>query len=79
MSVSLTAEDLEFLDAHANGGRFSSRSAVVAWAIQSLRQGDLAASYVQAFDEWAACGDAELWEGALTDGIGGDDEAGDKA
>ena len=69
LSVSLAGEDVEFLDAYARAHEFASRSAVVQQAIRVLRVSELRASYGDAWNDWAASGDAETWEPAVGDGL----------
>jgi Arc/MetJ-type ribon-helix-helix transcriptional regulator len=68
-SISLKAADLEFLDAETEQGHYPSRSAAVAAGISLLRAQRLTDSYAEAFEEWAASGDADAWETAASDGL----------
>jgi len=69
ISLSIPEEDVNYLDEKAVENHFRSRSAVVVSAIRAMRQQDLTASYVEAFDEWAASGEDSLWEVTLNDGL----------
>lgn len=69
ISVSMPDEDIVFLDEYAQEHGIDSRSAVLQIAIERLRSITLETAYSQAFAEWAASGDAELWDGASADGI----------
>jgi Arc/MetJ-type ribon-helix-helix transcriptional regulator len=69
LSVSLPAEDVEFLDAYANEHTSPSRSAVVHEAIHALRLRELGAEYRAAWEEWSAGGDAGLWDATSGDGL----------
>lgn len=69
ISVSLSADDLEFLDAETLSGNFPSRSAVVGAALALMRQGSLVAVYDQAFAEWEQSGEAEVWDATVGDGL----------
>ncbi len=69
LSVSLPEEDVDFLDQYAKKEGFESRSAVVHKAVRLLRASGLGAAYEDAWREWAASGDAELWESASADGL----------
>jgi Arc/MetJ-type ribon-helix-helix transcriptional regulator len=69
VSVSLRGEDVEFLDAYAEAHALSSRSAVVQQAIHALRREELPEAYGQAWDEWAAAGEGEVWDQAVGDGL----------
>ncbi len=69
MSVSLPAEEVEFLDEYAEEFGLSSRSAAVLKAVRLLRESKLSREYAAAFDEWDASGEAELWEPVTGDGL----------
>jgi Arc/MetJ-type ribon-helix-helix transcriptional regulator len=69
MSVSVPAEDVEFLDAYAEAHALSSRSAVVQQAIRALRREELPEAYSEAWREWEAADEAELWDRAAGDGL----------
>ncbi len=62
LSVSLPAEDVDFLDAYAGEHGFPSRSAAVHKAVRDLRAAQLGAAYEDAFDEWGSGPDADLWD-----------------
>ena len=72
LSVSLPAEDVEFLDAYASAEGFGSRSAVLHKAVRLLRAAELGAAYEHAFTDWDANGDAAAWEPTAADGLGTD-------
>lgn len=69
VSVSLPAEDLEFVDEHARRLGFSSRSAVLHEAIRLLRRAELEDAYERAFSEWESGDDAVVWDSAASDGL----------
>ncbi|MFJ3171202.1 ribbon-helix-helix domain-containing protein [Streptomyces roseus] len=69
ISVSLPQEDVAFVDEYATRTEADSRSAVIHAAIDLLRAADLEAEYTEAFAEWEASGDAELWDRTSGDGI----------
>ena len=69
VSVSLPAEDVEFLDTYANERGLDSRSAAVHKAVRMLRTAELGAAYEAAWDEWFASGEAALWDVTVGDGI----------
>lgn len=54
VSVSLSDDDLRFLDAYATEHGLKSRSAVLKQAVRLLGTVDLSAAYEQAWAEWAA-------------------------
>ncbi len=68
VSVSLPAEDLEFLDGYASLHALGSRSAAVQQAIRALRITELGDSYQEAWDDWADGPDAGPWERTSADG-----------
>ncbi len=68
LSISLPDEDVKFLDEYARAHR-RSRSSAVHEAITTLRQNGLADAYEQAWEEWAASGEGELWEQPVGDGL----------
>ena len=69
VSVSLPAEDVEFLDAYADDQGLDSRSAALHRAVRMLRTSELGAAYEAAFEEWASGDDAELWDRTTGDGL----------
>jgi Arc/MetJ-type ribon-helix-helix transcriptional regulator len=71
LSISLSDEDVSFLDDYARERRISSRSAVLQRAIVRLRVSELGEAYTEAWDEWQASGDAERWEPTAADGLSG--------
>ena len=69
LSVSISDEDVETLDAYAASHRLPSRSAAIRRAIRLLRTSDLVPAYVAAFEEWSD-EDAALWDSVAGDGLG---------
>ena len=69
VSVSLPAEDVEFLDAYAEEQGFASRSAVLHKAVRLLRSVGLSDDYQEAWQDWEASGDADTWDTATADGV----------
>ncbi|HLE72001.1 MAG TPA: ribbon-helix-helix domain-containing protein [Vicinamibacteria bacterium] len=69
ISVSLPDEDVEFLDEYARSLGVRSRSAVIQRAVRLLRAAELGPAYAEAWEEWDASGDADLWDSAVADGI----------
>jgi Arc/MetJ-type ribon-helix-helix transcriptional regulator len=65
VSLSLSDDDLAFLDAEAVSGRYSSRSAAVQDAVRLLRESRLADAYAEAFGE----GYDDEWDVTDLDGI----------
>ncbi len=70
VSVSLPGEDVQFLDEYAREQGLESRSAALHRAVRLLRTAELGGSYEAAWDEWAARGEADLWESTTGDGLG---------
>ena len=71
LSVSLPADDVEFLDEETRAGRYESRSAALKAAVMVLRQSAFTDSYAAAWDEWEQAGDDVLWENVVADGLDG--------
>jgi Arc/MetJ-type ribon-helix-helix transcriptional regulator len=69
VSVSLPDEDVDFLDQYAKTEGYESRSAVVHKAVRLLRASGLGAAYEEAWREWAAGGEHELWGSTSADGL----------
>jgi hypothetical protein len=68
LSLSLSSENVEFLDKYAAAHDVDSRSAVVQRAIELLRAIELGDDYAAAWEEWQS-GDASLWETAAGDAV----------
>ena len=69
ISVSLPDEDIDFLDEYARSLGVRSRSAVIHRAVRLLRAAELGPAYAEAWVEWEASGDADVWDSAVADGI----------
>lgn len=69
VSVSLPAEDVDYLDAYAEQQGLESRSAAVQKAVRLLRASELGPAYEDAWTDWSGRGDAELWGRAISDGL----------
>ena len=70
ISVSVSDEDVRFVEGELRAGRFPSRSAAVAAGLRLLRESALVDSYAEAFAQWHASGEAEAWETVAGDGLG---------
>ena len=70
LSVSLPDEDVEYLDAYVQTQGLDSRSAALQKAVRLLRASELGAAYEDAWGVWAPTDDADLWDGAIADGLG---------
>lgn len=68
LSVNLSAEDVELLDALALAHGYASRSEVLHQAIRLLRASELGREYAVAWQEWHASGREAAWESAVGDG-----------
>ena len=68
LSVSISDEDVEFIDAYAAEHGVPSRSGVVQRAVSLLRSAELGDEYAEAWAEWAAT-DADTWDVTIADGI----------
>lgn len=71
VGVSIPGEDLAFVDEYAARTGAKSRSAVLHQAIELLRSVDLEDAYAEAWQEWDASDDFELWDVTADDGIAG--------
>jgi Arc/MetJ-type ribon-helix-helix transcriptional regulator len=71
LSVSLPAEDVEFLDSYAQAQGIESRSAVVHKAVGLLKAAQLTDAYEDAWGAWDSSGEAAAWESAAADGLAG--------
>lgn len=69
VSVSLPDDDVKFLDQYAKQEGYASRSAVLHRAVRLLRASRLGAAYEDAWREWAASGEEELWGKTSADGL----------
>ena len=71
VSVSLPEADIKFLDSYARARGYESRSAAVHQAVDLLRTSGLTEAYADAWEQWTTAGEAEVWDAAIGDGIGG--------
>ena len=69
ISISLSEEDVEFLDEYARELKLASRSAVVQRAVRLLKSSGLASAYASAWEEWDTGDDASAWETTVHDGL----------
>ena len=53
LSVSLPANDIEFIDGYAQDQGIESRSAVLHKAVRLLRASQLGSAYEEAWDQWS--------------------------
>jgi Arc/MetJ-type ribon-helix-helix transcriptional regulator len=66
ISLSLPAEDVEFLDTFRRAKGFHSRSSVLHFAIYMLQEAQLTSSYEAAWAEWEDTPDGVDWASAST-------------
>jgi Arc/MetJ-type ribon-helix-helix transcriptional regulator len=69
LSVSLSIEDVSFLDEYARERKIASRSAVLQRAVDQLRASELGTAYAEAWEESHASGDTERWDSTAGDGL----------
>jgi Arc/MetJ-type ribon-helix-helix transcriptional regulator len=69
MYVSLSDEEIQFLDQYAKSQGYPSRSAVVHAAIGILRSSKLGDVYVDASQEWEDSGESENWGPVASGGL----------
>ncbi|MND04898.1 Antitoxin MazE9 [compost metagenome] len=67
--MSISDEDVAFLDEYARATGAGSRSAAVQRAIQLLRHAQLSGAYEAAWIEWAETGEADAWDATVADGM----------
>jgi Arc/MetJ-type ribon-helix-helix transcriptional regulator len=70
LSVSLSDEDVAVLDAYVERAGLPSRSAGLQRAIRMLRYPTLEDDYGNAWVEWSAAAEEDVWETATADGLG---------
>ncbi len=69
LSVSLSDEDVNYLDTYTKAQGLKSRSAALSKAVRLLRASELSAAYEDAWTEWANGDDAALWDAITIDGL----------
>ncbi len=67
VSVSIPAEDVEFLDSYTKTHQIESRSAALHRAIRLLRASELGDAYAAAFTEWSDDSNNDVWDNAVAD------------
>lgn len=68
MSVSVSSDEVEFIDRYADEHGVGSRSGVIQRALSLLRASELGEDYLAAWAEWADT-DAGAWEPTVSDGL----------
>jgi Arc/MetJ-type ribon-helix-helix transcriptional regulator len=69
VSVSLSEEDVAFLDAYAREHGYRSRSAALHHAVTVLRSAQLASAYEDAWQSWTSSGEAEIWDAVVSEDL----------
>ena len=69
VSVSLSDQDVEYLDTYARERRLGSRSAALQKAVRLLRASELGTAYENAWEEWAGADEAEAWARVAGEGL----------
>lgn len=69
LSVSLSDDDVAVLDAYVERAGLRSRSAGLQRAIRMLRHPTLEDDYADAWSEWKATDEADVWDRTVGDGI----------
>jgi Arc/MetJ-type ribon-helix-helix transcriptional regulator len=71
ISVSLTDEDVDYVDVYARRRGVGSRSAVIREALRLLRASGLGPDYAAAWAEWPD-GEQKAWDTTVADGLPAD-------
>jgi Arc/MetJ-type ribon-helix-helix transcriptional regulator len=69
VSVSLPEDDIKFLDSYTSQQGCSSRSAALHRAVTMLWSDQLMDAYEDAWREWEASGEADIWDAVTADGL----------
>ena len=69
ISISLSDDDVRFLDEYAEEHGYASRSAVLRKAVRILRLSKLSDAYADAWKQWEASGEADVWDLSTIDGL----------
>jgi len=69
LSVSLSDDDVAFLDGYAERQGIGSRSAALQKAVRLLRSSELGPAYREAWAEWESRGEAGVWESVVGEGL----------
>lgn len=68
LSVSVSDDDVDFMDRYADEHGVDTRSGVVQRALSLLRASELGDDYAAAWDDWASA-DADGWDATAGDGL----------
>jgi len=69
VSISLSEDDVAFVDEYVRASGLESRSAAIRRALHLLRLPELEQDYETAWTEWAASGDEAAWDATAGDGL----------
>ena len=69
LSVSLSEDDVRFLEEFARSQGMASRSAALQRAVTLLRASQLGPAYADAWEQWETSGEAEVWAPVAADGL----------
>lgn len=69
VSVSLSNDDVAFLDKYSRDRGIRSRSAALHKAVGLLRAAELGPAYADAWEEWEGSEDSDAWEAVIADGL----------
>jgi Arc/MetJ-type ribon-helix-helix transcriptional regulator len=69
LSVSLSEDDVRFLEEFARAQGMASRSAALQRAVTLLRASQLGSAYADAWEQWEASAESEVWESVVADGV----------
>lgn len=69
LSVSLSDDDVAFVDEYSREHAVTSRSAVIQRALELLRAHQLGADYAAAWQEWFDDPDEAAWDATAADGL----------
>ena len=71
ISVSLTEQDVEYVDVYARRRGVQSRSAVIREALRLLQASELGPDYAAAWDDWPD-DEQDAWDATVADGLSTD-------
>jgi Arc/MetJ-type ribon-helix-helix transcriptional regulator len=69
LSISMSEDDVRYLDEQAERRGYGSRSAVLQQAVRLLREHDLGDAYEEAWRDWMDSGEEAAWSATAADGL----------
>ena len=72
LTLDLSPEDVEFLDAYSSAHGLRSLPAALHAAVRALRSAGLGESYKKAWNEWSDSGEGAAWATTTCDGLATD-------